>query len=63
MDLSLAAQLAFGADLARDAGDLGGERVQLIDHPIDGVFELEDLALDVNRDLFRQVTIGDGCRS
>ena len=25
-DLRLAAELAFGADLARDAGDLGGER-------------------------------------
>ena len=43
--LGLAAELAFGADLARDARHLGGERVQLIDHRVDGVLELEDLAL------------------
>ena len=43
--LGLAAQHALGADLARDAGHLGGERVQLIDHRVDGVLQLEDLAL------------------
>src|SRR6185312_294144 len=36
----LAAQVAFGADLARDARDLGGEAVQLVDHGVDGVFQL-----------------------
>src|SRR5690606_21059497 len=50
-DLSLAAELALGADLARDARDLGGEAVQLVDHRVDRVLELEDLALDVDRDL------------
>ncbi len=30
--LGLPAQLALGADLAGDAGDLAGERAQLIDH-------------------------------
>ena len=33
----LAAELAFGADLARDAGHLRGEAVELIDHRVDGV--------------------------
>ena len=60
--LRLAAELAFGADLARDARDFGGERVQLIDHRVDGVLQLEDLALDVDRDLARQVAAGDGGR-
>src|SRR5208282_3527846 len=62
LDQGLATQLAFGADLASHAGDLGGKRVQLIDHRIDGVFELEDFAFDIDRDLFRQVAAGDGRR-
>ena len=40
----LAAELALGADLAGDAGDFGGEGAQLIDHRVDGVLELQDLA-------------------
>ena len=57
--LGLAAELALGADLARDARDLGGEAVELIDHRVDGVLELEDLALDVDGDLLRQVAVRD----
>ena len=37
-----------------------GERVQLVDHRVDGVLELEDLALDVDGDLAREVAVGDG---
>src|SRR5438046_3776259 len=40
-DDGLTAELAFGADLTGDAGDLGGEGVQLIDHRIDGFFQLK----------------------
>ena len=58
----LAAELAFGADLARDARDFGGERAQLIDHRVDGVLELQNLAADVDGDLLRQVAVGDGHR-
>ena len=53
--LRLAAELALGADLARHARHLGGEGVQLVDHRVDRVLELEDLALDVDGDLSRQV--------
>ena len=60
LDSGLPAELAFGADLARDAGHLGGERAELVDHRVDGVLELEDLALDVDGDLLRQVAVGDG---
>ena len=60
LDLGLAAELALGADLARDARDLVGERRQLVDHRVDGPLELEHLALDVDRDLLAQVAIGDG---
>ena len=56
----LAAELAFGADLARHARDFRGERVELIDHRVDGVLQLEDLALHVDGDLARQVAVGDG---
>ena len=47
----LAAEPAFGADLARHARHLAGERVQLIHHRVDGVLDLQDLAADVHRDL------------
>ena len=60
--LRLAAELAFGADLARDARHLGGEGVELIDHRVDGLFELQDFARDVDRHLLRQVALGDGGR-
>ena len=51
----LAAKLAFGADLARHARHLGGKRVELVHHGIDGVLQLEDFALDVDGDLFGEV--------
>src|SRR5207302_1696386 len=56
----LAAELAFGADFARDARDFGGERAQLIDHGVDRVLELDDLAEHGGGDLLRQIAVGDG---
>ena len=44
LHLGLAAELAFGADLAGHAGHFGGERAELVDHRVDGVLQLEDLA-------------------
>ena len=58
--VGLTAELAFGADLARDARHLGGEGVELVHHDVDGVLQLEDLALHVDGDLLRQVAVGDG---
>ena len=55
----LAAELAFGADLARHARHLAGEGVELVDHRVDGVFQLQNFAAHVDRDLLRQVAIGD----
>ena len=60
LHLRLAAQPALGADLAGDAGHFGGEAVELVDHRVDGVLELEDLALDVDGDLLGEVAVGDG---
>ena len=42
--LRLAAELALGADLARHARHLAGERVELVDHGVERLLELEDLA-------------------
>src|ERR1700737_2969739 len=61
-DARLAAQAALGADFAGHAGDLAGESVELIHHRVDGVFQLENLAADIDRDLLRQVAFGDGGR-
>ena len=56
----LSAQPAFGADLARHARDFGGEGTQLLDHRVDGLLELQDLAAHVDGDLLREVAVGDG---
>src|SRR5207302_3826272 len=58
----LAAQLAFGTDFARHPGDLAGEGVELIDHDVDRLFQLTDLAVHIDGDLFREITFGDGGR-
>jgi len=39
-----------------DAGDLRGERAQLLDHRVDRFLELQDLAAHVDGDLLREVT-------
>ena len=56
------AQLAFGADFTGHAEDFGSECVKLVDHRIDGVFQLENLALHVHRDLARQIASRYGRR-
>ncbi len=62
LHLRLAAELPFRADLARHARDFRGEGVELIDHRVDRVLQLEDLALDVDGDLLREVAVRDGRR-
>jgi len=52
------AELALGADLTGDAGDLGGEAVQLVHHGVDGVLQLQHLAAHVRGDLLAQVAVG-----
>ena len=47
----LAAEPAFGADLARHARHLGGERAQLLDHRVERLLEQQDLAAHVDGDL------------
>src|SRR5262249_3095170 len=56
----LAAEFAFGADLAGDAGDFGSERGELVDHGVDDVFDLKDFAADIDGDFLGEVAGGDG---
>src|SRR5207302_6891407 len=58
--LRLAAQLAFGAYLAGDAGHFGGEGVELIDHGVDRVLQLQHLASGIDGDFARQIPPRDG---
>ena len=46
-------------DLAGHARDLAGEPVQLVDHGVHGVLELQELAPHVGGDLLAQVAVGD----
>src|SRR2546430_12915530 len=48
------AQLAFRADLPRDAADFRGKRVELVDHRVDRVLELQNFAFDVDGNLAGQ---------
>jgi hypothetical protein len=58
----LTAELALGADLARDARHLGREGAQLLDHRVQRLLQEQDLAAHVDRDLLRQVAARDGRR-
>ena len=62
--VGLAAQHAFGAHFARDARHFRRERVELVDHPIHGRSNAEELALhllalDLELDLLREIAFGD----
>src|SRR5579864_8561820 len=58
MHVRLAAELAFGAHFAGHARHLSGECVELIDHGVDGIFQLQNLAASVHGDLRRKVASG-----
>src|SRR5204862_660998 len=58
--LGLAAELAFGADFARDARHFRSEGVELIHHGVDGVLQLQNFAAHVDGDLAREVAARHG---
>src|SRR5207245_1197973 len=58
----LAAELAFRADFARHARDLGGEGVELVHHDVDRVFELENFPARFHGNFLREVAVGHGGR-
>src|SRR5262249_35040364 len=55
----LTTELALGAHFARYARHFRGERVELVDHAVDGVLQVEDFAAHVDGDLLRQIAVGD----
>ena len=61
-DFSLTAELAVGSDFAGNARDFSGECVELIDHGVDGVLQLQNFAFHVDGDLARQIAASDGGR-
>src|SRR5205085_104412 len=60
LHLSLAAELAFGADLARNASDFRGEGVELVHHGVNRVFEFQNLPFRFHGNLFGKIALGDG---
>ena len=57
---ALSAELAVGAHFACHARDFRREGIELIDHRVDRVLQLQNLALGVGGDLPRKVSRGDG---
>src|SRR5207302_1068908 len=60
LDVGLAAQLPFAAVFGSHARHLGRERPQLVHHGVDGVLQLQDFALHVDRNLLGEIPVGDG---
>ena len=58
-DARLAAQLPFDTYFARHGGDLVGEGRQRVDHGVDRVGQLRDLAFGLQHQLLLQVAVGD----
>src|SRR5262249_44347615 len=56
-DHRLAAQAPLGAHLAGDAGDLGGERAELVDHRVEGILIGGESCRDVDGDLAGRVPV------
>ena len=57
--VGLATQPAFHAHFARHRGHLIGEGGQRVGHVVDGFGQRRDFALGVDRQLLRQLTVGD----
>ena len=58
----LSAQLSFGSDFAGDAADFGCKCVELIHHGVDRVFQLQNLAFNVDGDFAGEIATCDGSR-
>src|SRR5205085_171346 len=60
LDLRLTAQFALGAHFAGDVPTRGSYGLELIDHDVDRVLQLEDLALHVDGDLLGEIAARHG---
>ncbi len=57
----MAAQFSVGAHFASHACDFGSKGPQLVDHRVDGLFELKNLSANVNGNLAREVAARHRC--
>ena len=56
----MSAQAAFGTHFAGHSRNFTGEAVELIDHRVERLFELQDFAAHVDRNLAGKIAIRDG---
>jgi hypothetical protein len=56
----LTAELSFRPYLSRNPSHLGGKRTELINHRVDGVFQFEKFAFDIDGNFLRQIAVSDG---
>src|SRR5262249_38657533 len=61
-DVGLSAEFPFGADFAGDARDFAGEGAELIDHGVDGVFQLQNFAARIDGDFALEISLRDDTR-
>src|SRR5262249_52352558 len=59
-DIGLTTQLPFRAHFTGHARHFRGKGAELVHHGVDDVLDLEDLAADIDGNLLRKVTGGDG---
>ena len=60
--LCLDTEFTFGTDFARDLGDFRSEERKLVNHAVDSIHEVKNLALYADAcDLLRQITARDSC--
>ncbi len=58
--VGLTAEFSFGAHFAGHASHFRREAGKLVHHGVDGVFEFENFAFDVDGDFLGEVAVGDG---
>ena len=51
--------MTLGAHLSGYPGYFSGEAIELVDHGIDGILQFQYLALNLNRNLLREVTLSN----
>src|SRR5207302_1001256 len=61
-DLGLATELPLGPHLAGDTSHFRREGIQLVDHRVNGLLELQEFALHLDGDFLGKVAFGDGRR-
>src|SRR5262249_39424287 len=59
-NLRLASEFAFGSDFAGYAGYFAGKGVELVDHRVDGVYELQNVTRHIYGDFAGEVAACDG---